>query len=171
MVVDLDVAMIDLNGVLTSFDEVIAWDAVTAFGYSFGPTLKARYYDTYALTMYGDENPQTEQKIADMRYQLASVGNGMQWIRVASAFGGLSIYKMEAIKGLRYEVYDNADSRVEVRCEHFSIYRQMQERGYNRVYINPQMKVKYQEINFNVVMKYFQNKWNMRKLKKNIGQQ
>lgn len=158
MVVDLDVARIYLKGVITSFDEVIAWDAVTAFGYSLSPTLKPRYHDTYALTMYGDDEPQTEQKIAEMRFQLASLGDGSQWIRVASAFGGIAIYKMEAVKGVRYEVYDNKDNRVEVMCEHYSIYKQMRERGYDKVYINPLMQVKYQEVNINNIKKYLRNK-------------
>ena len=158
MVVDLDVAKIYLKGIKTSFNESIAWDAVTAFGYSLGPTLKTRYHDTYALYLYGDETPQTEQKIADMRYQLASIGNGKQWFRVASAFGGLAIYKMEAVKGLRYDVYENNDDRIEVTCEHYSIYKQMQDRGYNKVYINPLMRIKYQEVNINNIIKCLRNR-------------
>lgn len=159
MVVDLDVAKIDLKGIMTSFDNEMEWDAVTAFGYSLGPTLKSRYHDTYAFYLYGDETPQTEKKIVDMRYQLASVGNGKQWFRVASAFGGLAIYKMEAVKGLRYEVYENNDDQVEVTCEHYSIYQQMQERGYNKFYINPLMRIKYQEISINNIIRYIKNRW------------
>lgn len=158
MVVDLDVTRIDLKGVISSFDETIAWDAVTAYGYSFGPTMRLRYHDTYALSMYGDETPQTEQKIADMSYQLASVGNGKRWFRVASAFGGLAIYKMDAVKGLRYEVYENADKQVEVKCEHYSIYKQMRERGYDKVYINPQMRIKYQNIDLSLIIKTIKRK-------------
>lgn len=159
MVVDLDVAKIDTNGILSSFDDMVEWDAVTAFGYSLGPTLRSRYHDTYALTLYDDKSPQTEKKITEMRYQLASIGNRTQWMRVTSAFGGLAIYKMEAVKGLRYEVYDNEDPRVEVKCEHYSIYKQMKERGYDKVYINPQMRIKYQEVNLKTITKYLKNKW------------
>lgn len=169
MVVDLDVAKIDLKGVMTSFDETIPWDAVTAFGYSLGPTLKPRYHDTYALTLYGDETPQTEQRIADLRYQLASISRGKQWLRVASAFGGLAIYKMEAVKGLRYEVYENADKQVEVTCEHYSIYKQMQERGYDKFYINPLMRIKYQEVSINLLMRYLKNKRDIFRIGRNNG--
>ena len=66
---------------------------------------------------------------------------------------------MEAVKGLRYEVYDNEDPRVEVKCEHYSIYKQMKERGYDKVYINPQMRIKYQEVNLKTITKYLKNKW------------
>lgn len=157
MVVDLDVANINLKGILSSFSSDKEWDAVTAFGYSLGPTMRNRYHDTYALTLYGDDTPQTEQKISDMQNQMASVGDGNQWIRVASAFGGLAIYRMEAVCGLRYEVLENNDSRVEVLCEHYGLHRKMHERGYDRIYINPQMKIKYQEIDFKFVLKYLKN--------------
>ena len=62
MVVDLDVASINFEGILSSFSSQTKWDAVTAFGYSLGPNLKKRYHDTYALTLYGEENkPQTKK--------------------------------------------------------------------------------------------------------------
>lgn len=158
MVVDLDVAKIDGDGVLSSFREDMEWDAVTAFGYSLGPTLKKRYHDTYALSLWGDETPQTERKIQDMHHQMATIGGKSQWVRVASAFGGLAIYKMEAVKGLRYKVLENADSRVEVLCEHYSIYRQMKERGYDQVYINPTMKIKYQEVTLKLIFNTIKRK-------------
>lgn len=161
MVVDLDVAKIDLKGVLTSFNNEMEWDAVTAFGYSLGPTLKPRYHDTYALALFGDDTPQTEQKIADMQYQLGSIVKEKQWVRVTSAFGGLAIYKMEAVKGLRYEVYENKDDRVEVTCEHYSIYKQMQERGYNKFFINPAMVLKYQDLTWKIVMNTIKRKFGL----------
>ena len=158
MVVDLDVAGIDYEGVMSSFKSEREWDAVTAFGHSMGTTLHSRYHDTYALTLFGDDSVQTETRISELRNQLASFGNGHQWIRVESAFGGLAIYRMEAVQGIHYEVMENNDSRVEVLCEHYSIFYQMRERGFDRFYINPEMKVKYQELNYKTVKDYIQHK-------------
>ncbi len=158
VVVDLDVAKLDLEGILSSFNDDMEWDAVTAFGYSLGPSLKTRYHDTYALIMYGDETAQNERKIADLQYQLGPLMKNKQWVRVSSAFGGLAIYKMEAVKGLRYEVYENKDDRVEVTCEHYSLYKQMQERGYDKFYINPEMILKYQDLTWKIVLNTIKRK-------------
>lgn len=152
MVVDLDVAQLYFGSILSSFNTKMEWDAVTANGYSMGPNLKRRYHDTYALTEYDDEsNPQTEGKIKFLANKYGKLKNSDNWVRVFSAFGGLAIFKYEAIKGLRYQVLDNNDNRVEVRCEHYSIYKQMAERGYDKVYINPAMILKYQDLNFRIV--------------------
>ena len=151
MVVDLDVAWIKAENILTSFKKE-GWDAVTAFGYSTSPKLKRRYHDTYALTEYGQElQPQTEHKIKYLANKYANLSPEDPWVRVFSAFGGVAVYRYECVKGLRYRVIPNSDPRVEVRCEHYSIYQQMGERGYHRVFINPAMIVKYQQISFKIL--------------------
>lgn len=154
IVVDLDVARLSLNGILTSFQSQIEWDAVTAFGYSTSPRLKRRYHDTYALCLWGDQDqPQTMDKIKTLDHHLGTLRPTDDWIRIASGFGGLAIYRFEAIKGLRYQVYENYDERVEVKCEHFSIYKQMIERGYSRFYINPAMTLLYQKLTGAIIWK------------------
>lgn len=155
IVVDLDVAQLKLDSILSSFSSNKEWDAVTAYGYSMSPKLRRRYHDTYALTCWGDEeNPQTEKKIKLYADKFGKLKND-DWIRVYSAFGGFAIYRFEAIKGLRYKVIQNHDERVEVKCEHFSIYNQMIERGYNRFYINPQMDLKYQALSLKIIYNSF----------------
>lgn len=161
IVVDLDVAQLNLKSILTSFSPEHKWDAVTAFGYSTSPRLKRRYHDTYALTEYKDENsPQTESKIKKLsdEYGKYCTGQPDKWIRVFSAFGGLAIYRFEAIKGLRYHALKNQDKRVEVYCEHYSIYQQMNKRNYDLVYINPAMSLKYQSLTWNIVWKHLLRK-------------
>lgn len=151
MVVDLDVAWIRVDNILSSFERD-EWDAVTAYGYSLSPKLKKRYHDTYALTELGDENnPQTEHKTRMLSEEYASMSQNNDWVRVFSAFGGLTIYRFECVKGLRYKAMDNDDKRVEVKCEHFSIYKQMVERGFDKVYINPRMILKYQNLTIGIV--------------------
>lgn len=153
MVVDLDVARLDLKGILSSFTTKYKWDAVTAFGYSTSPKFIRRYHDTYALTLWEDNTPQTEHKISKLSYKLGKLKTTDNWIRVYSAFGGLAIYNYNAIKGLRYQVINNNDKRVEVKCEHYSIYKQMTARGFSNFYINPSMRIKYQDLTLTIIWK------------------
>jgi len=162
MVVDLDVAKLDLNSILSSFESKVKWDAVTSFGYSLSPRLRSRYHDTYALTELGDEdNPQTENKIKKLADKYGHLKKSDDWIRVFSAFGGLAIYKYDAIKGIRYQLLENDDPRVQVRCEHFSIYKQMKERGYDNIYINPAMVLKYQNLTWKIVFNSIKRKFGL----------
>ena len=153
MVVDLDVAQLNLQGILSSFKAKYEWDAVTAFGYSTSPKLKRRYHDTYALTLWNDKTPQTENKIKKLSDKLGKLKSTDDWVRVDSAFGGLAIYNYSAIKGIKYQILGNEDKRVEVKCEHYSIYSQMRERGYNHFYINPSMIIKYQDLTLSIIWK------------------
>ena len=160
VVVDLDVAKISADNIVSSFVRE-DWDAVTAFGYSTSPKLKRRYHDTYALTEFGDEeNPQTEEKIIKNSKKYANLNNDNPWVRVFSAFGGLAIYRFESIKGVRYEALKNNDPRVQVKCEHYSIYYQMKRRGFDRVYINPTMSLKYQELSLKIMYNSLKRKMN-----------
>jgi hypothetical protein len=147
MVVDLDVVKIDLNGIIHSFRVKEPWDALTAYGYSLSPKLTRRYHDTYALVENGCEHmPQTEKSIKESQYKWASLSKEKSLVRVFSAYGGLAIYKFEAIEKLRYQLLSNDDDRVEVRCEHFSLHKQMHEGGFSNIFINPRMKIKYQKV-------------------------
>lgn len=152
LVVDLDVDRLDLDAIMTSFGPGPEWDAVTAFGHSLSPRLTRRYHDTYALVELGKETvPQTEESIQEAGYRLGNLRASDPWLRVFSAFGGLAIYRYACIRGLRYQCLDNADPRVEVRCEHFSLYEQMSRRGYGRVYVNPAMRLKYQRLTLKII--------------------
>ena len=147
IVVDLDVKKIDINGIINSFGVHYDWDAITANGISrsFSSRFRKRYHDTYALVACGMENiPQTEKSIVESQYQWAFLKPGMPLIRVVSAFGGLAIYKREAINHCRYGVLLNSDDKVESRAEHFFFYQQMKANGFDKIFINPSMQVKYQ---------------------------
>ena len=152
MVFDFDIAKIECKSILSSFHSENDWDVVTAFGYSTSPKLTKRYHDSYALVEYGDDEPQTEDKIKELSYKYGRLKANDNWIRVFSAFGGLAIYKYELVKGLRYGVIDNNDRRVEVRCEHYSLSKQMAEKQDIYVYINPGMKLKYQNLTPRIII-------------------
>ena len=63
----------------------------------------------------------------------------------------MAIYRFECVRGMRYNVMKNGDPRVQVRCEHYSIYYQMKKRGFDRVYINPAMSLKYQDLSLKII--------------------
>lgn len=160
MVVDLDVASLCLDGILDSFEKSDRWDIVTAYGYSTGPNLRRRYHDTYALTKLNtSDRPQTESDIITNASEMARIcKSSSNLIPVDSAFGGLAIYKFKAIQGLRYQVEPNNDSRVEVHCEHFSLNRQAAKKGFNRIFINPLMILKYQKITLRFILEKLSQK-------------
>jgi hypothetical protein len=153
IIVDLDVEALFLENILSSFSLNIDWDAITAYGYSLSPSWKKRYHDTYALVEFGNgEESQTEQKIKDLASKYGKLKYDDSPIRVFSAFGGLAIYRYEAIKDVNYQLIFNNDDRVEVYCEHYSIYYQMNKMGYDRIFINPGMYLKYQAVTLNIIL-------------------
>jgi hypothetical protein len=147
MVLDFDVDRISLEGVLDSFVRESDWDVATAYGYSLSPTLQERYHDTYALIPLGEENiPQLEASLKYIQRNWRQDKASSELVKVYSAFGGLAIYKYQQIINLRYSVCPNGDERVEARCEHFSIAKELQKNGYQRIVINPKMHLRFQTI-------------------------
>jgi len=162
IVVDLDVAQLYLDGIISSFSTSVEWDSITAFGYSTSPKLKRRYHDGFALVEYGKEaEPKTESGIKELCEKYGEFSSP-EPVRVYSAFGGLAIYRFEAVRGLKYQLLGNDDPRVECKCEHTSICAQMKDRGFDRVYINPKMKLHYQSLSLSLIWKTF-----VRHLKRN----
>lgn len=154
IVVDLDVVRIDLNGVYDSFSKRGQWDIVTANGYSYSPRLKRRYHDSYALVEMGQEmQVQTEKSVYQNQKKWAFFKKSMPLFPVYSAFGGLAIYRYEILKGKRYSMNFNNDSRVEVECEHTSLHRLIREEYKINIFINPNMELLYQKISFGMIMK------------------
>ncbi len=146
LVLDFDVDKISLPGVLNSFEQRDNWDVACAYGYSISPRLQERIHDTYAMVLFGEENnPQQERPIKQLQQDVRLNKISGSLLRVYSAFGGLSIYKAGLLEGINYQALKNNDPRVEVRCEHFSICHQLQQRELTRVMINPQMHLRYEK--------------------------
>jgi hypothetical protein len=154
MLIDMDVAGIDVKGVITSFGSDISWEAVTANGYSYCQSLKRRYHDTFALCEYGmEDKKQTLKMVQSYQRIFGYLRKGQPFIRVFSAFGGIAIYQTNAIRGLRYEPVINDYGQIQVRCEHFALFKAMAEMGRDRVFINPNMEVHYQSITIGLIWK------------------
>lgn len=159
IVVDLDVETLFADAILSSFKNDIGWDAVTALGYSTSPQLRRRYHDTYIFQEWEHRGePQTEEYMNAMSKKYSRLKPGDPWVRVASAFGGLAIYRYEAVKGLRYQVLPNKDDSVTVYGEHYSLYTQMMDRGYDKFYLNPSMYLKYQRVTPRIIFNSIKRK-------------
>jgi len=158
-IVDLDVANIDVDGVLSTFKLPQKWDVVAANGWSRNCILRKKYHDTYALIEDGLVNKkQTRKEILQNRKRWNFIEKGRPAIRVASAYGGLCIYQFDAIKNLRYGIMENNFENVEVLSEHVSLHEQMIKNGFDKIYINPNMIVEYEHLNLQLIFQKLRNK-------------
>lgn len=151
LIIDLDISNFSLKGIAHSFGVPSDWSCITANGTSLSKRLTRQYHDSYALIEQGNINHvQKEETIEHNRSRFSFLKNGMPLFPVASAFGGLAIYKWSSLKGKYYSCIPNGNSRVGVFCEHVSINIQLD----GNIYINPYMKVKYRSVDFSFLMKY-----------------
>jgi len=161
--IDLDIEKFYIDGIAHSFGLAEEWDVVAANGYSYSPTFKKRFHDTYALVEYGKGNvAQDEKTILENQKKWSFLKKNMPLIPVYSAFGGIAIYKSETIGNKEYKVILNNGHRVEAMNEHFTLQQQIHNEGYNRIFINPNMEVRYQTINFNILKNFIKNKLNFK---------
>jgi hypothetical protein len=114
------------DGVAHSFGSS-PWDFVGSYGIIYQrqrliPS-KALHYDVWAFRPLGSFQPLESR-----------AGNELAWRRgdplvpVNSCFGGLGLYRMPAWLAARYQGGD---------CEHVPLHREMRERGYGRLFLNP----------------------------------
>jgi len=153
VVVDMDISKFFIKGILDSFSCSDQWDVVASNCYSTSPFLIRRYHDTYALVEMSKEHlPQNEKSIFWTQYKWRFMKK-KRLTQVYSAHGGFSIYKSHLMQGLRYTVIYNNDQRVKVRCEHYSLQQQIQEKKGGKIYVNKKMIVKYQTVTFGLIAK------------------
>jgi glycosyltransferase involved in cell wall biosynthesis len=154
IVIDLDIAGFDIEGIVHSFGTLRKWDCITANGKSLSSRMTSQYHDSYALVEYGQINrPQTEEIIYSNQERFSFLKTGMPLIPVDSAFGGLAIYRWSSLEGLYYSSMPNDDPRVKSKCEHAALHKQMKESGRGSIYINPSMTLKYREITLDLILK------------------
>ena len=147
-IIDYDLSDININGFFTSFGSEFEWDAVTANGYSYSPFMRRRFHDTYPLFEAGMPFVDSLEKIDAYRKIFEPLRKGMPFIRVASAYNGIAIFKSSVRKKLRYQLLFNNNGGVEVLNDHVSIFKQMIELGHDKIYINPNMELYYQRISW-----------------------
>lgn len=98
----------DIRGVLSSFDSPIAWDCIAANSIDGS----GNYYDRYAYR--DDQFPLGPELIGEDFWQglgkfPVRIPTGSEFIKVYSAFGGIAIYRKEALKDCQYSGYVTAD--------------------------------------------------------------
>lgn len=142
MVADMD----GMNAALTA-DALVScwasqgWDVCTA-------NQRGRYYDIWALRhSLWSPNDCWElyrfylaQGVSEQAARSRAISSRMihvpehgAWIEVDSAFGGLGIYRREALRGARYVGLNEAGYEV---CEHVALHVAIREQG-NRIFIHP----------------------------------
>jgi hypothetical protein len=147
IVTDLDISNFCIDGIIHSFGTSIDWDCISANGVSLSSSLIRQYHDSYALIEYGKLNDkQTKQSIKVNRARFSFLKPGMPLVLVDSAYGGLAIYKWESIKDAYYSCPINNDLGVQCKCEHVGLHMRMKEKGHTKIFVNPNMMVKYRSI-------------------------
>jgi hypothetical protein len=127
LVLDTDVDCWSHKGLANSFGHD-GWDMMGSNGLTHW---KGRpiYYDTWAFRT--QEHPQAfvRQELSPMVFP-----RGTPPLPVTSCFGGMAVYRMEAMKASEYGGDD---------CEHVVLHRQMASAGFGCMYMNPSMIVLY----------------------------
>jgi hypothetical protein len=145
------VIVADLDGVngqlsrsgLSSCWERSAWEVCTA-------NQRGPYYDIWALRHSlwspGDCWKQYEFLVAHgvrkekareaaLYSKMIIVDEQCEWIEVDSAFGGLAVYRREALNGVEYMGFDETGEAI---CEHVPLHRLIKANG-GRIFINPRL--------------------------------
>ena len=162
LIIDLDISDFDIDGIVHSLGTTIEWDCITANGTSVSSKFKKQYHDSYALIEYGKMNHiQTEQSIKSNRILYSFLESGMPLLIVDSAYGGVAIYKWASIKDIHYSCLRNDDVRVQCKSEHVGLHKIMKEKGYNNIFINPTMRVKYRSVSISFLLRKVKERFNI----------
>ncbi|MFM8807112.1 MAG: hypothetical protein ACKOD1_07095, partial [Sphingomonadales bacterium] len=103
--------------------------------------------DSFALVPQGEESiSKTESSIKGLQSRFKLDKKSDRLVPVASAFGGLSIYKIAGGVLPLYKADANPDPRVEAVCEHVAFARYFVDAADRGVKINPRMHLRYQTV-------------------------
>jgi hypothetical protein len=83
------------------------------------------------LTSHGQDEERA--KMATIFSRMITLAPGSPWLEVDSAFGGLAIYRAEALRVGRYEGLSPQGEEI---CEHVSLHAALRAQG-GRIFINP----------------------------------
>ena len=141
IVIDMDMSYgFDIRGIYHSFATWESWDAIASNGIS---NQKGEMYDAFAFrnsdfpfahydkpdTYWSDIIPQIQQV-----YPVNS-----PFVAVDSAFGGLTVYKRNTLKGCRY-------NSIKGDCEHIEFHKCLRKNG-GKMYMNPNQLIRYSHYN------------------------
>lgn len=152
-VIDLDVYHFSTDDFLNRFRETGSWDMVSAFGsnyvdYSFRPV----FYDIYAYVPR-EESPMLElyfQNFSDFKKQQRKLyiafSRATEPVPVNSNFNALAIYRYDCLTcGVEYGSAPCTMEGIGSYCEHVVFNKRLMEKGYQRLYLDPSLRVVYEK--------------------------
>jgi hypothetical protein len=142
--IDLDVYDFAVDDLLHALALSEDHDAVMANGVM--PTDDNRayaYYDTYATVLESEPLPLSMARMDRVRAALSKLSRHADPVPVISAFGGIGIYRADAVRGLRYKAVPNPDPDIESLVEHTTYQIELAERGYGRIVLDPRLYVRH----------------------------
>jgi hypothetical protein len=153
LILDIDVISFSVKGVIDTLESAPEnWGGLFAYGYTdqklAGKTIHKIFHDLYAFV---ERKPVagtylTHAEMFRNSKKLTQLIRLNKFYPVISAFGGLGLYKYEAIKGLHYVALKNEDPIMEAVCEHIPFNIDVIDRGYKN-YIAREMTVYYGKSN------------------------
>ncbi|WP_315542951.1 hypothetical protein [Capnocytophaga leadbetteri] len=148
IVIDIDILDFDIIGIIKTIEEAPNnWGGLFANGTQklslFGRVISRRQYDLFAFKEREDSII-TPYEMFQQKRKLDRMIDKTSYLNCFSAFGGIGIYKWDAIKGLKYAAEKNPNSEGEYMAEHIPFHKGIINRGYSN-YISKKLKVDYGE--------------------------
>lgn len=160
IVIDMDIEHFDVENLIDSINNAPHdWGGIFANGVTnrniLGYTSKI-YYDIFAIYQYPKVKrfSYTEKSLHQTFKDINRKVNKREYFDIISAFGGIGIYKYDAIKSLNYVVVNNMDRAGEAICEHIPFNEEIINRGYKN-YIARKLSVIYGTHNFGLIAKLY----------------
>lgn len=143
LMMDVDIYDFDVDGVIDCISHAPDdWGGLMANGRVMLPNQKINIYQYDQFAFMG-----CDEDISDTIYFLPRRGRLLntevqrcEYFPVRSAFGGIGIYRYDAIKNLQYRVVRTSDGRQNAFCEHIPFHLDIIKQGYKN-YICRRMSV------------------------------
>lgn len=158
IVIDIDIKKFSVDGLLNSIVKVNQdWGGIFSNGVTtrkfLGFTSKI-YYDIFAIYEYpiSDFFSYSDDSLKKSFISINKNIKQQKFYNIVSAFGGVGIYKYEAIRLLRYKALANLSNKNEGVCEHIPFNMAIVNSGYKN-YIARDFLLEYGTHNFGLVLK------------------
>lgn len=162
IIIDADLELQKINLYSVIHDAPSDWVGLFANGQyycsCFGKKIPVAYFDLFAYVPYGsNEFELTNTQMMDNGTSADRLIKRNEYTRCSSAFGGIGIYRYNAVEDARYEAVRNTKSKMHPHlCEHVGFNRTCSLSG--SLYICRSMKVLYEKLSFRSCMAVFLRK-------------
>lgn len=147
IVIDIDLDRIYPEKIIKAIEDAPSdWAAIFANGRLYSNVLRfTKYYDNYALIPINSEKDSFTYKERHLNVDiLENTLKEKKYAEVKSAFGGLGVYKYEALCSSIYRAIPSLSGEDEVLCEHVSVNLDVAKFG--KLYVARKMRVLYERI-------------------------